>query len=157
MNLRNVLRAYSLLRQLSDDESALLATLRGMNEGERELLVESLQPETARKKPTAPTRKGGCAACDYTKPSPIHHKTTMTGYHAYQPAKSRRASSMAATLGKNLEAQRLATTNDDDDSAPAPICDTCGNLADYEDHSKPSPSYHPFTVKGVAQAAGAGD
>ena len=28
MNIRNVLRTYSLLRQLTDDESALLETLR---------------------------------------------------------------------------------------------------------------------------------
>jgi hypothetical protein len=53
MNLRNVLRTYALLRQLSDDESALLTTLRGMSEGERELLVESLAPT----KPVVKKRK----------------------------------------------------------------------------------------------------
>lgn len=44
MNIRNVLKAYSLLRQLSDDETALLTTLRNLNDSEREQLVESLVP-----------------------------------------------------------------------------------------------------------------
>jgi len=44
MNLKTVLRTYALLRQLTDDETALLNTLRQMNESERELLVESLAP-----------------------------------------------------------------------------------------------------------------
>jgi hypothetical protein len=45
MNIRNVLRTYSLLRQLTDDESAFLETLRGLNDAERESLVVALQPE----------------------------------------------------------------------------------------------------------------
>ena len=44
MNLKNVLRTYTLLRQLTDDESALLQTLNSLSEGEREQLVESLSP-----------------------------------------------------------------------------------------------------------------
>lgn len=61
MNLRNVLRAYSLLRQLSDDESALLETLRAMNDSERDLLVESLSPQPQKKssKKTAGSKSGG--------------------------------------------------------------------------------------------------
>lgn len=46
MNLKNVLRTYSLLRQLGDDETALLNTLRALNDAERELLVESLSPSS---------------------------------------------------------------------------------------------------------------
>jgi hypothetical protein len=73
--------------------------------------------------------------------------------------KSSRASNMAATLNRSLAQQREAATKDiTGESEPsAPICDTCGNLAGYVDHFQPSPSYHPFTVKGVAQAASAGD
>jgi hypothetical protein len=52
MNLKTVLRTYSLLRQLTDDESALLATLRELSENERELLVESLSPQKSGKKST---------------------------------------------------------------------------------------------------------
>ena len=51
MNLRNVLRTYALLRQLNDDESALLDTLRTLSESERDQLVETLSPvKTATKK-----------------------------------------------------------------------------------------------------------
>lgn len=52
MNIRNVLRTYSLLRQLTDDESALLETLRGLNDAERESLVVALQPEKSTTKRT---------------------------------------------------------------------------------------------------------
>lgn len=44
MNIRTVLRTYGLLRQLTDDETALLETLRGLTDGDREQLVESLAP-----------------------------------------------------------------------------------------------------------------
>jgi hypothetical protein len=47
MNLKNVLRTYSLLRLLTNDESALLETLRSLSESEREQLVESLSPGKA--------------------------------------------------------------------------------------------------------------
>jgi hypothetical protein len=83
MNLRNVLRAFTLLRQLTDDESALLATLRGMSEPEREALVVAMQPERT----TAGKKKA----------------TKKTG------SKSPRASAMAATLGKNLAQQRAVS------------------------------------------------
>jgi hypothetical protein len=130
MNLRNVLRTYALLRQLSDDESALLATLRGMNESERESLVLAMQPEKASTKKRKP--RGD--------------------------SKSSRASNMAATLNRSLAQQHEAATKDiTGESEPsAPICDTCGNLAGYVDHFQPSPSYHPFTVKGVAQTTAGG-
>lgn len=49
MNLKLVLRTYSNLRQLTDDETALLETLRAMNDGEREMLVESLSPQPQKK------------------------------------------------------------------------------------------------------------
>lgn len=51
MNFKQVLKAYTVLRSLTDDETALLDTLRGLSEGEREQLVESLAPvKTAAKK-----------------------------------------------------------------------------------------------------------
>lgn len=54
MNLRHVLRAFGLLRQLTDDETALLETLRNLNDTERELLMESLGPQKrAAKKPAS--------------------------------------------------------------------------------------------------------
>jgi hypothetical protein len=44
VNIRTVLRTYSLLRQLTDDETALLETLRSLTDSDREQLVESLAP-----------------------------------------------------------------------------------------------------------------
>lgn len=63
MNIRNVLKTYANLRQLTDDETALLNTLRQLNDTERELLVASLQPEKvikrASKKPSKSKRASG--------------------------------------------------------------------------------------------------
>ena len=50
MNYRNILKIYNLERQLGDDETAFLNTLRRMSDSERELLVESLSPGKATKK-----------------------------------------------------------------------------------------------------------
>lgn len=82
MNLRNVLRTYALLRSLTDDESALLETLRGLSESDREQLVESLSPSGTGKK------KAGKKSS----------------------SKSPRASGMAAVIKRNLESQQRAVT-----------------------------------------------
>lgn len=129
MNLRNVLSAYSKLRQLTDDESALLETLRGLNDAERESLVLALQPEKT--------------------------ATKRAGRKSNKPAsKSSRASGMAAAISGNLQAQREAAKNDDGKGMAGPLCQICGNFAQYEDHFKPSPNYHEFDAgKSAAQPA----
>lgn len=111
MNLRNVLRAYAHLRQLTDDESAFLTVLQAMSETERDLLVESLSPvkvakrATARKSASKSPRASGMAAaigkslaqqrvsftpacekCDYNSDHNIHHLESTVGYHPFQPA-----------------------------------------------------------------------
>jgi hypothetical protein len=128
MNIRNVLRTYGLLRQLSDDETALLETLRGLNESEREQLVESLAPVKAAKKPRKPR------------------------------GKSARASSMAETLNSNLQQRRREATNDvtGEDQSSSPLCTACGNEEGYQDHFQPSPHSHAFAAPKTAQSA-AGD
>src|SRR6476469_1447218 len=78
MNLRNVLRTYALLRSLTDDESALLETLRQLSESERELLVESLSPS----------------------------KSTTKKAAKKSSSKSPRASGMARAIGDNLRQRR---------------------------------------------------
>jgi len=84
MNLKNVLRTYSLLRSLTDDESALLETLRGMNDAERELLGETLSPAKASKKPAKKSS-----------------------------SKSQRASGMAAAIGNSLRQRRVSMKGGD--------------------------------------------
>lgn len=132
MNIRNVLRVYSLLRQFSDDESALLATLRDMNDSEREALVVAMQPERT----TAGRKKA----------------TKKTG------GKSPRASAMAATLGKNLAQQRAATTETEDglrcshpmgDGVP---CDA-GEHSPIHDKGLGYLNYHPFVSSSTARPA----
>lgn len=117
-NFRNVLKAYTLLRSLNDDETALLETLRGLSDTERELTVAALSPQT--KKPTkkAATKTASksrraaslgtqlqqvrhapdavCAfvyndgkACGEGWPNAIHDKQAgYAGYHEYVPAAS---------------------------------------------------------------------
>lgn len=60
MNIRNVLTVYTKLRNFTDDESALLETLRAMNDSERELLVETLSPQkSSSKKPSSKSAARG--------------------------------------------------------------------------------------------------
>lgn len=84
MNIRNVLRTYSLLRQLTDDESALLETLRNATDAEREMLVETLAPQKST------TKRAG------KKPA------------SKSASKSSRASGMAAAINRSLSQGRQA-------------------------------------------------
>lgn len=56
MQIRNVLRVYSLLRNFTDDETALLETLRSLTDSDREQMVETLapaKPAVRKRKPRA--------------------------------------------------------------------------------------------------------
>lgn len=115
MNIKSVLRTYSLLRQLTDDETALLETLRAMNDSEREALVETLSPQPARKSSTkksaskkssrassleqqiqkrgrlaiSDTWENGDESCEHCQWPPdhnIHHLETTEAYHPFSPA-----------------------------------------------------------------------
>lgn len=85
MNLRNVLRAYSLLRVLSDDEAALLETLRAANDNERQLIADAMS-DKPQKKSNKKSAGGGKSS-----------------------TKSTQASGMAAQLNKSLQRQRHVT------------------------------------------------
>lgn len=78
MNFRAVLKVYNGLRQLTDDESALLNTLRAMNDTERELLVESLQPQKAAGKKAAKARKSASKSPRATSLSSVIQRTPKT-------------------------------------------------------------------------------
>lgn len=91
-----------------------------LSDEEYDLFLDMVAPEPepeakptkkASKKPSK-SRKGGCAACDYVKAAEIHLDSNLVGYHVYQPAKSKRASGMAAALNKSLEQQRQAAGTD---------------------------------------------
>lgn len=119
MNLRNVLRAYSNLRQLTDDETALLETLCGMNDSERELLVESLSPQ--------PQKKSSKKAA----------------------GKSKRATGMQAQLNTRLAARDRQPDDDDRCAVlRGDLGGTvCGLLPDHNVHHLESVrGYHPFVA-----------
>lgn len=104
MNIRNVLKTYANLRQLTNDETALLNTLRALNDSERELVVQSLQPERATKKASKKPSKSKRASllasaiksattfcaqtdCGLNQSSAIHDATAGYGdYHEFVPA-----------------------------------------------------------------------
>jgi hypothetical protein len=153
MNLKNVLRTYSLLRSLTNDESALLDTLRAMNDAERELLVELLVPATVRKPATKQQRKvEHCGVCDYTKRAAVHKDTTLSDYHEFQSSKPK--SARAASL-----AEQIKTSNRPLDGGVSKMrCDRegCGEYADHNVHHLESTvGYHEFQPQRAA-AVGAG-
>ena len=83
MNIKSVLRVYSQLRNLTDDETTLLETLRAFTDAEREAFVEALQPQKVVKKASKKSS-----------------------------SKSPRASGMAAAIKGNLDQRRAADSND---------------------------------------------
>lgn len=150
MNIRNILRVYGLLRNFSDGETALLETLRSLTDSDREQMVETLAPAkvavrkrksraksqraeslaTAIQGRTKPAPEPRCVfpmsdgiPCTDGRHSPIHKENFGNGYHPFQSANSE------------------------------PLCIACGNVADYADHSQPSPHYHPFATSSTAQPA----
>lgn len=78
MNWKLVLRIYGNLRQLTDDESVLLNTLRAMSDTERELLVESLQPQKLAGRKAAKSRKSGSKSPRATSLSSVIQRTPKT-------------------------------------------------------------------------------
>jgi hypothetical protein len=158
MNLKAVLRTYSLLRQLTDDETALLQTLRGMSDTERELRVESLQPEktAAAKKRRNPTQPDKCGTCG--RPKDVHGAGGINS-HEFLPltskGKSSRASNMAATISRNLQAQRpsLNQCAHVGESGNGPV--VCGEpeRSPVHDPAMGYAGYHPFVSSSTARPA----
>lgn len=88
MSLRQVLTIYNAERQLSDDETALLNTLRKMTDSERGMFVEGLTDKSQKKAGKKSASKSS--------------------------GKSSRASGMASAIGRSLESSRKAVVADDD-------------------------------------------
>lgn len=114
-NFNNVLKVYGLMRNFSPDDEALLATLRGLSDVDRERLIELLGPaKRATKKPANKTvsksRRASLAGamrdsikvhiedhacrfkgddgmyCGLPEVSPIHDKSFgYAGYHEFVP------------------------------------------------------------------------
>lgn len=122
MSLRQVLTIYNAERQLSDDETALLNTLRKMTDAERGLFVDGLsdkpqkksskkaaagngrskrgeslakQIQTARPNLDGGVSKMRCSreGCGEYADHNKHHLTTDPDYHEFQPAATSAAGS----------------------------------------------------------------
>jgi hypothetical protein len=59
-------------------------------------------------------------------------------------SKSPRSVSLGAAVKGGLRQREPTRGGFTDAEYKPPICGTCGNVEDFEDHSKPSPRYHPF-------------
>ena len=144
MNIRNVLKVYGLLRQFGDNETALLQTLRELNDSERELLVEEMRAGKVVKKAAAQRRKiEHCAACDYTRRAAVHKDAACPGYHEFQPPgqKSARASSLQRQLQQMPKPSATCVREvDGDGGSPVP----CGAPAGDRVHDERFGGSHEF-------------
>src|ERR1041385_8340796 len=158
MNLRNVLKTYSLLRSLTDDETALVETFRTMTDGERELLVQSLAPakpagKKAAKKSATTRTYDHCLHCGTTKRDSSHKDESSPDYHQFQSSqgKSARAAELSDTLRDRLN-RKVATEQCvhqiDDNGGLMP----CGATEDngIHDSTMGYRDYHPFAAPTIA-------
>lgn len=156
MNLKNVLKTYSLLRQLSDDETALLNTLREMNDAERELLVESLQPEKSAKPER--NQQARCThiyssglVCNGVARNTVHHNTNHLDFHQFTTEKQKKSKHAQSLEGAVRRTPKLKVDDDDDG-----FCAACHVQIGHNVHHLESlPDYHPFQSKSDAQSAAA--
>lgn len=146
MDFKRVLKVYSLQRQLTDDETALLNTLRGMTDAERELLAESLGPP-AKAKSTKPSTKKfkKCDVCGVSKRAAKHHDTTLSDYHVFDEG----GSAKGAVKRRGLPVMGASVNG----KLPTPLlCDysidgkVCKGTATDAIHDKAMGygNYHPF-------------
>lgn len=147
MSYRDVLKIFKLERELTDDETALLNTLRGMTDAERELLVESLSPPAKASKPATKKLKR-CDVCGVSKRAAHHRDTSLPDYHEFDPGgKSKRASSLKQAIAGTAGKSKISS-DDFDDSA----CDQCSMKADDNiHHLLTAEGFHEFQP-GQAQA-----
>lgn len=131
MNIRNVLKTYSLLRALSDDESALLSTLRAMNDTERELLMESLSPSAKGTKKAS--KKAGKGASKSARASSLQQQL--------QTAAKLKADHCTFLMKANGGQEEMCEAKPDD-----PIHDETFGYA----------GYHPFASSSPARSAAKG-
>ena len=169
-NLKLILRTYSALRQMSPDDIALLETLRGLNDGDRELMVETLQGKAtgkkagkkSSKKQVVPLADQRCVykLADSSKCGKAFGDSVHTGYpnsgHPFteqSSSKSSRASGMAAQLKERRSQQRRISTEDVDAAfCAAPNCGE-GLTNPIHDPNGGYGSYHPFQLSTTASPA----
>lgn len=144
MSFKDILKVFKLERELTDDETALLNTLRGMSESERELLAETLGPPVKTKAKSATKRViEKCAGqllgnvCDLTRRAAVHKDPRVLGYHEFQPPSSPSKSKRAESLGKAIKS-RSGTPS-------VPRCVACYEIQSHTNHDVENGG-HEFTT-----------
>lgn len=169
MNLRNVLRAYSLLRQLSDDEAALLETLRAANDNERQLIAEAMGSKPPQKKAGKKSAGGGGRSVAFAnikcaevladgsvcgKSFGAHSGYPNSGHQFKEPTgRSKRGESLKQQISSSGIRRPSTTTTDDDSDG---FCrhrfnegkgHVCGVQQDHNiHHLENMVDYHPFVA-----------
>lgn len=183
MSYKDVLRVFKLERELTDDETATLNTLRRMasSPADVEATVEAFGGSMGKGKPARATTTRNiehCAACDYTKRAAVHKNENAKGYHVFQSTKptmtvaeaakkSARASSIAERLpkplGQGVKADEYGGFADDTDIQRCTVIrdngKPCNLLPDHNvHHMQTAMGYHEFepALRNVTHEAGAG-
>jgi hypothetical protein len=157
MNIRKIVTYNALRKEFTAEELVLADTLYNASETDRELLIQSLQPEKATKKAgkkSATTREyDHCLRCGTTKRDSSHKDQTSPDYHEFQSAtaKSARAASLAQQIKSTGKAPRC--TYEVDGNGGLMPCDA---LADNAIHDKDASylGYHEFQPPQAQTATG---
>lgn len=166
MSYRDVLKIFKLERELTDDETALLNTLRGMSESEREMLAETVGPVKVSKPATKQQQRKieHCEVCNYTRRAAVHKDSSLSDYHGFvSPSlsaakKSARASSIAGRLGGATGSALAGQANKPllcDFSIDGKVCH--GEAGDaIHDESMGYAGYHEFQSASAGEAVAQG-
>lgn len=162
MSYKDVLKVFKLERELSDDETALLNTLRDMTDAEREMTVEAFGGSMGKVGKGAVSRSlkklKQCDICGISKRAAHHRDVNHPDYHEFDAGgqagtekKSKRALELAEKLPKPLGQGVKA---DEYEDAGDELCAKCGGDGDNNVHHKRTdPDYHPFVSSSSAHPA----
>ena len=123
-NFRNVLKVYGLMRNFSPDDEALLNTLRGLSDTDREQLIELLGPQK---------------------------RTTTKKLASKGASKSRRAASLASAIQGTMKS---ADTQHCTFIVNPAEGEACGAVVDDPIHDMTYMSSHQFQTETAKAASG---
>lgn len=130
MSLRQVLTIYNAERQLSDDETALLNTLRRMSDGDRQMFIDGLAGKSSSQKKSSKKSAGGGGGGRKSK----HASSLQQQIQTARPSLDGGVSKMRCAMGN------------------------CGEYADSNVHHLTThPVYHEFVQPAEQAAATSGD
>lgn len=171
MNIKSVLRVYGQLRTLTNDETALLETLRKFTDSEREAFVEALQPPMT----TRSYQKQGSERCGHTfeisgalcnrmAKNATHYDKNLLDYHKFEPkkvggkstSKSPRATALESQLKASVDERRQAKADAPELTGAMCVKESCGWKAEDVIHDPKGgyAGYHEFQPAEAQTASG---